>query len=299
MTLKNWLEAARLRTLPLALASIATGTFLAAGQGHFDALTLILAMLTTLLLQIGSNYANDYGDSVHGADAQRKGPRRLVTAGTVTARQMQAATYAVLGLALVAGLTLLYWSLGNNWQAWLVFLGLGLASIGAAYTYTAGRKPYGYAGLGDLAVFFFFGFVGVGGSYYLYTQHWNPLILLPAATLGFFATGVLNVNNLRDLESDRQAGKNSLPVRLGLSGGKNYHGLLLALGWAAALAFVLLSERGGFVWLFGLSLPLFWANLRKVWGVRNPTDLDPYLKQLALSTLVFVLLFGLGWLLSA
>ena len=296
---KAWISAFRLRTLPLALASIGMGSFLAAADQGFRPDVVALCALTTLLLQILSNLANDYGDSRHGADSvHRKGPQRAVQAGLISSAQMKRAMGIFAALSLASGLLLLWTALGSGGvYVFLFFLVLGLAAIWAAINYTAGARPYGYAGLGDIAVFVFFGLVGVMGTYYLQTQQLKASILLPAASLGFLATGVLNINNIRDIESDKLAGKYSLPVRLGPRKARIYHVLLLLAALAAALAYVWGLPAGLGKYLFLLTLPLLGYNASRVWTLQSPTQLDPYLKQMALTTLAFVLLFGIGLLL--
>ncbi|MGV3587672.1 MAG: 1,4-dihydroxy-2-naphthoate polyprenyltransferase [Adhaeribacter sp.] len=296
---KAWISAFRLRTLPLALASIGMGSFLAAAEGKFNLAVVGWCMLTTLLLQILSNLANDYGDTKHGADSvHRQGPQRAVQAGLITPAQMKRAMVIFTLLSLFSGLMLLWTAFGSEGlYLFLFFLGLGLAAIWAAINYTAGAKPYGYAGLGDISVFLFFGLVGVGGTYFLQTQSLNYRILLPAASLGFFSTAVLNVNNIRDIESDRLAGKYSLPVRLGAIKARIYHLILLTAGFLASLFFVLFTYHSNWQFLFLLALPLLGFNGWHVWRIRQSKALDPYLKQMALTTLVFVVSFGIGLLL--
>ncbi|GAB4396680.1 MAG: 1,4-dihydroxy-2-naphthoate polyprenyltransferase [Microscillaceae bacterium] len=293
-TIQDWLAAARLRTLPLAMASIGMGSFLAAHESAFRGGVFALCILTTLFLQILSNFANDYGDSVSGVDgAQREGPSRLVQTGKISRSQMARALVLFSLLSLGAGLGLLWVAL-HSWTDFLFFLGLGLLAILAAITYTVGRKPYGYAGLGDAAVFVFFGLVAVGGSYYLHVGQFKPAILLPAAACGFLAVGVLNLNNIRDLHSDQQAGKKSVPVRLGRRNAVWYHWILLTLALLAALVYTVSQYRHPLQGIFLLVLPLLGQN---AWAVKRHTQavaLDPYLRQLALTTLLFVLLFGLG-----
>ena len=296
---KAWLSAFRLRTLPLALASIGMGSFLAAAHGHFKIGVVAWCMLTTLLLQILSNLANDYGDTKHGADSMhRQGPKRAVQAGLITAKQMKQAMVVFTLLSLCSGLMLLWTAFGKDgFNLFLLFLGLGLAAIWAAINYTAGDRPYGYAGLGDLAVFLFFGLVGVGGTYFLQAQALNYYVLWPAASLGFFSMAVLNVNNIRDIESDRLAGKYSLPVRLGPTKARVYHLVLLTSGFLCALVFTLFTHYSKWQFLFLLALPLLWYNGWQVWRIRQSSALDPYLKQMALTTLLFVVSFGIGLLL--
>jgi len=295
-----WISAFRPRTLPLALASILTGGFLAAATHQFNGPVLALAALTTVLLQILSNLANDYGDSQNGADSvHREGPQRAVQSGTISPAQMKRAMYLFGGLSLLSGLALLWVALGPERMAWLLgFLALGLAAIWAAVNYTAGDKPYGYAGLGDLSVFVFFGLVGVGGAYFLQTLTLPLPVLLPATALGCFATAVLNVNNIRDINSDVLAGKITIPVRLGPARARRYHWLLLVFGLACAVLYVAFNYRSPWQWLFVGAVPLLLFNAVQVWRRQEAMQLDPLLKQMALSTLVFTLLFGLGQVLG-
>lgn len=277
------------------------GGFLAAFVGDFRPAVLALAALTTLLLQILSNLANDYGDSKHGADSlHREGPKRAVQAGLISATQMKAGMAVAGVLSFVSGVLLLWTALGAaGLYVFGGFLLLGLLAIWAAVSYTSGPKPYGYAGLGDLSVFIFFGWVGVIGTYYLQTLRLEPALLLPASSCGFFATAVLNINNIRDISSDKLAGKMSIPVRLGLRRARIYHHLLLLGGLLTALVFVFLRLQSYWQFLFLLVLPLLILNASNVWRRRTPAQLDPFLKQMALITMLFVLLFGLGHLLAS
>jgi 1,4-dihydroxy-2-naphthoate polyprenyltransferase len=293
----HWLRAFRLRTLPLALSSIAMGGFLAWDANAFRWDIFLLCVLTTVFLQILSNLANDYGDSVHGADnSNREGPSRAVQSGVITSAQMRRAIIAFTLLSLLSGIVLLIVSFGFQWRAILFFFGLGLLSIGAAIAYTVGRKPYGYMGLGDLAVLLFFGLVGVMGSFYLFTGTLSWLELLPALSLGLFSVAVLNVNNIRDIESDKIAGKQSIPVRLGRRRAIVYHWIVLSLAMLFATGYTVLRYESPWQFLFLLATPLVFANALAV--TRKPSALlDPYLRQMAISTLLFVLLFGTGLIL--
>ncbi len=296
---KAWISAARPRTLPLALSSIWLGSFLAAFYGEFNWNVVLWASITTIFLQVLSNLANDYGDSVHGADsAHRQGPKRAVQAGLIAAAAMRNAMVVFGILSLLSGLYLLYVSVGFNRQVFFFFFGLGLLAIAAAVTYTSGSRPYGYAGLGDISVFLFFGLVAVLGSFYLHTQWLRWELLLPAASSGLFSTAVLNLNNIRDISSDQLAGKRSIPVRVGRERAVQYHAFLLISGILAAVAFVMLEFKSVWQFLFLLSIPLFLINLRAVYKYKEAAALDPYLRQMALSTLIFVLLFGIGHLMG-
>lgn len=298
MQAKAWIAAFRPRTLPLALSCIGMGGFLAASAGAFRWDIFLMCALTTILLQILSNLANDYGDSIHGADNDgRVGPSRAVQSGVITKESMRKALIIFVVLCLASGLSLLKISLGSNVEAILFFFGLGILSILAAIAYTVGNKPYGYMGMGDFSVLIFFGIVGVLGSLYLFTQSvsWNHL--MPAMSCGFFSMGVLNINNIRDIESDKRAGKFSLPVRIGREKAIIYHWMLLFAGLISATIFTLINYTSILQLLFLLTVPLFMINGLSV--SRKPAaELDPYLKQMALSTLLFVLLFGLGVLLK-
>jgi 1,4-dihydroxy-2-naphthoate octaprenyltransferase len=272
--------------------------FLAAAAGKFDALLFTLCCLTTIFLQILSNLANDYGDSVNGADhAGRKGPQRAVQSGSISSMQMRNAVVLFSVLCLLSGVGLLLIAFGLDWNALLFFLALGLLCIVAAIAYTVGRKPYGYAGLGDLSVLIFFGLVGVMGSLYLFTRRVDYVDILPALSCGLFSIAVLNINNIRDIESDREAGKFSIPVRIGRGRAVAYHWFLLGAGTISAVAYTLLRFESAWQFLFIPVVALFVRNGVAV--AKLPSEqLDPYLKQMAMSTLLFVLTFGTGLLLS-
>lgn len=299
MTLKPWIEASRPRTLPLSLACIGMGAFLAAHHGAFDSVVFLFCILTTVFLQILSNLSNDYGDSIHGADsANRQGPSRAVQSGTITLESMRSAIKLFVVLSLISGICLLWCALGENIRIFSIFLVLGVLAITAAITYTAGKRPYGYAGLGDFSVLIFFGLIGVMGTYFLFTQSFDWTVVLPSLSCGFFSVAVLNINNIRDIESDQQAGKMSIPVRIGRANAVIYHWVLLMCGLVAAVAFVIINFSGYTQLIFLLSSPLLLMNGIAVTNKSKPADLDPYLKQMALTTLLFVITFGIGLLLT-
>jgi 1,4-dihydroxy-2-naphthoate polyprenyltransferase len=291
-----WISAMRPRTLPLALASIGMGSFLAAAAGQFQWRIFWLCVATTVFLQILSNLANDYGDSIHGADsAERTGPQRAVQSGAISQKSMLRAVALFSVLALFSGIWLLYEALhAASYQTIAVFFGLGVLSIVAAVTYTAGKKPYGYAGLGDISVLIFFGYVATLGTFYLHAQILHWLLLLPATASGLLSVAVLNVNNIRDIESDRKAGKHSIPVRLGRAKAVLYHWLLLATAGLCAFLHTILTYHTPWQFLFLLALPLI---IRNGLGVARGGQIDPYLKQMALTTLLFVITFGIGQIL--
>ena len=296
--MKDWIAAFRLRSLPLALACIGMGSFLAAEDGQFQWLIFFLSSITTIFLQILSNLANDYGDSIHGADSiHRKGPQRAVQSGAISLAAMKKAMVLFAMLAFLSGIYLIYVSIGFN-STFLIFLILGILSIYAAITYTAGSNPYGYVGLGDLSVFVFFGWLGVLGTYYLHAHQLDWIYLLPASSCSFFAVAVLNVNNIRDIDSDRKAGKRSIPVRIGRDNAVKYHWFLLLAGVFCAILYVIIRYQGPFQLLFLLVLPLLFKNAQAVHLKKEASELDPYLKQMALTTLFFVIFFGIGQLIT-
>jgi 1,4-dihydroxy-2-naphthoate octaprenyltransferase len=297
--MNRWIEAARPRTLPLAIASILLGNFLAFAAGKFSFLIGFLAILTTLLLQILSNFANDLGDSMNGVDnANRKVALRAVQTGKISQAEMKRAVILTSTLSLLSGISLIYVGLHQaSWETILSFLGVGLLAILAAIAYTVGKKPYGYMGLGDLSVFLFFGWVGTFGTYYLQTGILNFYILIPASGCGFLSVAVLNLNNLRDLENDRKTGKNSIPVRIGKKLGFYYQKTIMTLGFSTFIIY--LMYQGKPIQLAqNIMLMVGWYPLVQI--IRNlhvgmtPAQIDPYLKKTALSTLFMIIIFGIS-----
>ncbi len=298
MNIKVWVQAARLRTLPLAFSSIILGTCLAAAHGSFNILIFILCLLTTLFYQILSNYANDYGDGIKGTDSDRIGEQRAIASGRISLPKMRLAiaVFALLSFASGTGLSILATSHLSIWIT-LSFVLLGLLAILAAITYTVGNRAYGYYGLGDLAVLFFFGIVGVGGSFFLQTGTFRWEILLPAAAAGLLAVGVLNLNNMRDIKTDRINSKNTLAVHFGLRGAKVYHLILIVLAFDLAFIYNLIVEGSFWQNLYWLVLPLLLLNLNAALRAHSREDFEPLLKVLAITSLLFSLLFGIGQIL--
>lgn len=296
--MQNWISALRLRTLPLALSTTILGSLLAFSKGSFNYEVFYLAILTTLGLQILSNLANDLGDSEHGVDNEnRLGPQRAVQSGAISKSAMRRAVWFTALLTLVSGLALLYAAFGTPDGKSLLFLILGLASIGAAFRYTMGSNPYGYRGLGDLFVLIFFGWIGVGGTFFLHALVWDWTILLPASSIGLFSVGVLNMNNMRDIENDAASGKETLVVRMGFDRARRYHYFLILTGMLTALVYWMLDFRSAWQAIFLLAFAPLFINLKKVGGASNSKSLEPELKRIALSTFLFSLLFGFSFLL--
>ena len=298
--MNRWVEAARPRTLPLALASIMLGNMLAYSKGTFDWIIAILAILTTVALQVLSNFANDFGDSMNGVDNQdRKVALRAVQTGKINREEMKKVVVFTATLSFFMGVGLLAYSLQDaSWDIWMKFLGLGVACIAAAIAYTVGKRPYGYMGLGDLSVFLFFGLVGTMGSYFLQTKTLPWHIALPAAGCGLLSVAVLNLNNLRDLENDKRTGKYSIPVRIGKSLGFYYQKALLFIGILPFASYHLIayqvgaSTTGNLLILLGY-YPII-IMLRELNPNMSPAEIDPYLKKTALRTLLLILLFGIS-----
>lgn len=317
--LKDYIQAARLRTLPLSISGIVVGSIFGNRDvinSYFESEDSVismycfgtpsilispifwLAILTTIGLQVLSNFANDYGDGVKGTDNEdRVGPQRTLQSGAITPKQMLT-TIIITGLiTLVLAVVLIYVSFGKeNFVYSLLFFGLGLASIVAAIKYTMGKNAYGYSGLGDVFVFLFFGLLSVVGSYFLYTKELNLVIFLPAASIGMLSAGVLNLNNMRDQISDAKSGKNTLVVKIGGEFAKYYHYYLIIASFLCALLFVVIQYQSPFQFLFLIAyIPIF-KHLFTVIKNKNPQDLDPELKKLALSTFLFAILLGVGFL---
>jgi len=296
-SVKSWLKAFRIRTLPLALSSILMGSFLAIHQGSYQWMVILLAIVTTTLLQILSNLSNDYGDAMKGTDNDhRLGPVRTVQGGEISPGKMRMAMLFFVVLILSTGIWLLIESFGSDWQKTALFLFFGVLAIMSSIMYTIGKKAYGYSGFGDLFVFIFFGLLAVTGTYYLNTLYFSWWILLPASTLGFFSTAVLNLNNMRDIDNDGRSGKKTMAVRMGYKSAGIYQVMLIIFGFASTIIYVSIYFTSFWEFLFLLTLPFFIGNLVGVFKVKEHRKLDPYLKKTALATLLFVILFGIGLL---
>ncbi len=294
----SWISAARLRTLPLSISGIIVGTTIAVQHGYFNIAIFSLALATTLGLQILSNFANDYGDGVKGTDNEdRVGPARALQSGLITQKEMKQGIVITSVVTLFLAVLLIYAAFGKeNLFFALVFFFLGLGAIAAAIKYTVGTNAYGYRGLGDFFVFIFFGLVAVYGSYFLYAHDFQWEVLLPACTVGFLSMAVLNLNNMRDRDSDKKAGKETLVVKMGAKNAKNYHYFLIIAAIACLVIYTVLSLKNAFDFLYLPALVPLILHLKRVVENENPILLDPELKILALSTFATALLFGLGQL---
>lgn len=304
--MKNWIQAARLRTLPLSISGIIMGSFIARWKllqngETWDWTIFALALLVTLLYQVLSNYANDYGDGVKGTDKNRIGEaeQRAVASGKISAKQMRNAVILFALLSLVATFYLLYKAFFPNFiNEFYTFIGLGVACILAAIGYTVGKKPYGYLGLGDIMVFIFFGLVSVCGSYFLFTKTFDWDILLPASAIGLLSAAVLNLNNMRDIENDEKSGKKTLALRLGFKNAMIYEMIILVLPPILVLTYMMINDLQAqgkyYAFIFFVTVFPLMSLRRKIMMVKEPKELDPFLKQVAMITFVMSLLVAFG-----
>ena len=292
MEIKSWIHAARLRTLPLSLSGIIVGSFVAYEQGFWDIRIFSLAILTTLFLQILSNFANDLGDRFKGADNEgRVGPMRAIQSGKITQKQMTIGTVVMSVLSLVTAIPLIMIGTDGMPSSVLwVYVILALLSVLAAVTYTVGKKAYGYNGMGDIMVFIFFGLVSVLGVYSLYAKKFDWTLLGMAFGIGCLSIAVLNLNNMRDHENDKIVNKRTIVVAIGFEKAKIYHTILITGSIIGMLYFIFVNQ----LWLSLIALLPFiilFKHLSKVWKTYIPRNLDPELKKVALSTFAISILF--------
>ena len=290
---KAWISAARLRTLPLSVSGIIVGSSLAMNHLFWQSSIFWLAILTTIGFQVLSNFANDYGDGIKGADDNREGEQRMVSSGLISPKQMKTGILITAIFSMISAIVLIYYAFGaEDFLHSLLFFMLGIASVIAALKYTIGKNAYGYSGLGDVFVFLFFGLLSVLGSYYLLDHQMVWDLLLPASAIGFLSMAVLNLNNMRDIENDAKNNKNTLVVSLGSSKAKIYHYVLICLAVLLTLLYSIINDHSIRQLIYVIAfLPLI-INLVTVYKNKEPKLLDSELKKVALSTFSFALLFG-------
>lgn len=293
MSLKIWIQAARLRTLPLAVAGAIAGNLMAYVETRqLNNLTFFLSVLTGVLLQILSNYANDYGDFKNGADTKER-TDRVMASGLISESSMKTAIAILIAIILVSGIVLLTYSIGAFDLQFLMLFIFGITGIIAAYFYTAGSKPYGYMGLGDLSVFIFFGILAVMGTYYLQVQSVNSSVWWIAGAIGMLSIGVLNVNNIRDIESDQEKNKITIPVILGYRKALVYHAFLLVAAIVCLLVYVITNYHHALQLSFLITIPLLakhFSNVTKAKAIGRMAY-NQQLKFLSLYTLMLCLVF--------
>ena len=295
MIIKNFIKAARLRTLPLSISGIILGGFLAMSDGLFNGVIFSLALITTIGFQVISNFANDYGDGVKGTDAIRIGEERMVSSGKISPMQMKKAIMISVILTIIFALFLIYESFGlSNFGYSVLFFILGIVSVVAAIKYTVGNLAYGYSGFGDVFVFLFFGLLSVLGSYFLFTKEIYFLLALPAISIGLLSTAVLNLNNMRDYQNDKKSKKNTIVVKIGLKAAKRYHYSLILLSFISAVSYVVLTFTKTVQFIFLLAYIPLVIHALFVYNNKEELRLDAELKKVALSTFLFSVLLGLG-----
>jgi 1,4-dihydroxy-2-naphthoate polyprenyltransferase len=293
--MKHWVEAARVRTLSLSVSGIIVGSFYAMSQGIFNWNIVIFALLTTLGLQILSNFANDYGDGVKGTDNDdRVGPKRAIQSGVISPAEMKRAIVITSLITLLFAVLLIYFAFKGKYLVFsLIFLVLGILAIASAIRYTVGKSAYGYRGYGDVFVFVFFGMVSTFGVYFMFSKTLDLLLLLPATSIGFLSVGVLNLNNMRDEESDRKAGKNTIVVKNGGAWAKKYHFFLVISAMILVLIFAFLNDFHFDQYIFVVAYFPMISHLITVYKNKTPRLLDPELKKLAISTFLLAVLLAL------
>ncbi|WP_147676834.1 1,4-dihydroxy-2-naphthoate octaprenyltransferase [Algibacter pacificus] len=296
---KVWISSMRLRTLPLSISGIILASFLAAYQGVFNWGICVLAILSTLSFQILSNLANDYGDGVKGTDNDdRIGPERAIQSGEISPKEMKRAIKLNVFISIVLALLTIYVAFGrSNFLLSTFFIALGIAAIIAAIKYTVGGNAYGYNAMGDIFVFLFFGLASVIGGYVLFAKSIDFIVVLPAISVGLLSTAVLNLNNMRDIESDTKSNKITLALKLGAKKAKTYHNILIISAIVISVLFGLLFYKSVYNFIFIIAFVPLFVHLKKVNQTKNPQHFDPELKKLALTTVLLAILMGVGQLL--
>lgn len=292
---KVWISSLRLKTLPLSISGILIGSALAYTNQFFDSNIFIFALLTTISLQILSNLANDYGDGVKGTDNNNRiGPERAIQSGLISPEQMKYAIIINVLILIILISSLLYFSFDTNeyFNLFTFFL-LGILSIFSAIKYTVGNKAYGYYALGDLFVLLFFGFLSVMGSYYLYSKTLDLNLVSPSLSIGLLSVAVINLNNMRDLLSDKLSKKITIAGILGFENSKKYHFIILISSIIFSIQFILFFYYKPISLIVILSYIPIISHLKKVYYIAQPELYDSELKKVAISTFIFSLLHSL------
>ncbi len=294
--MKHWIQAARLRTLPLSVSGIIVGSFYAMSQALFNWNIVILALLTTLGFQVLSNFANDYGDGIKGTDNEdRVGPKRAIQSGVISPKEMKNALIITSLLTLVSAIALIYVAFkDHNLLFSFIYLLLGILAIASAIRYTVGNSAYGYRGFGDLFVFIFFGLVSTLGIYFMFAKEMDWVLILPATSIGFLSVAVLNLNNMRDEESDRKSNKNTIVVKMGAENAKVYHYFLVISAMILIVGFSYFKDFTFDQYLYVIAFIPLLKHLKTVYTNKNPKELDPELKKVALGTFALSVLLSLS-----
>ena len=297
--IKVWLKAVRLRTLPLSVSGILIGNSLCFQDPEFSGILFVLMLFTAISFQIISNFANDYGDGVKGTDNDnRLGPKRVLQQGLLSREILKKGIVIISLISLLLAFVLIFLAFGSNsWYYILIFIGLSFASVWAAIFYTVGNKAYGYYGFGDLFVFLFFGGVSVLGAYFIQLKTFSYPAILLSLVVGFLSVGVLNLNNMRDIDNDAFVGKRTLVVIMGAAIAKKYHLLLLIVS-VSILVYVFSSVSIRFFWIPYLAIIPLIVHFISVLKNSEPKFFDPELKKLSLSIFLLSLLVSLSFYLA-
>lgn len=293
-----WIKAARLRTIPLSVSGILIGSFATYPKDLFNIFIFLLAICTTISYQVLSNFANDFGDGIRGTDKNRIGPERILQSGLISRMQMKLGIKIAAFISFVFTVTLIVVSFKNEFLNILTFLFLGILAIFSAIKYTMGKNAYGYFGFGDFFVFIFFGIVSVLGSNYLFNSELSLDLLLPSLTIGCLSVGVLNLNNMRDLENDKKSKKNTIAVKLGPDKARIYHYFLICISMINVLIFHFKTETSSYFhhfFVIAIIIILIY-HIFQVYTVSELKGFDKLLKPLVLTTFFYSIITSLNYI---
>jgi len=285
--IKYWIQASRIETLPLSISGIIVGSFYAFYNYSFDKIIFVLSIITAISFQILSNFANDYGDGILGTDNNRIGPKRVIASGKLTLEELKKGIIVNVFISITLSYSLIKYSFKNDYIFIVIFLFLSIFSILAAIKYTMGKSPYGYYGFGDIFVFIFFGFLSVFGSYFLQTNSIDYEVFILGSIIGFLCVGVLNLNNIRDIENDSKMNKKTIPTRIGFRYAKFYHYFLIITSILLIFTFATKFKISNNLIFITVGILPITFHLFKVNQAKSPIEFKPLLKQLALSTFFF------------
>jgi 1,4-dihydroxy-2-naphthoate octaprenyltransferase len=295
LKLNEWILAARLRTIPLSVSGILIGSFAAFSENKFNISIFLTAIFTAISYQILSNFSNDFGDGIKGTDDNRIGPERVVQSGRISQSEMKQGVFILIIISFSLTLSLAILSFWGNAINIMFFILLGLLAITAAIKYTVGENAYGYSGFGDLFVFLFFGLISVLGSNYLFTSTLNYILIYPSCIIGLLSVGVLNLNNMRDIENDRKSKKNTIAVKLGVFKSKLYHFFLIFSAIVLIAIFQVKLESNSNLLLFLIVCNILWLifHVFQVSKIKTPKKFDEFLKPLGLSAFLYSIILSL------
>ena len=285
--IKYWIQASRIETLPLSISGIIVGSFYAFYNYSFDKIIFVLSIITAISFQILSNFANDYGDGVLGTDNNRIGPKRVIASGKLTLKELKKGIIVNVFISITLSYSLIKYSFKNDYLFIVIFLFLSIFSILAAIKYTMGKSPYGYYGFGDIFVFIFFGLLSVFGSYFLQTNSVDYEVFILGSIIGFLCVGVLNLNNIRDIENDSKKKKKTNPTRIGFRYAKFYHYFLIIAPILLIFTFSTKFKISNNLILIIVGILPITFHLFKVNQAKSPIEFKPLLKHLAISTFFF------------